>query len=134
MIGEPTATIHLRTDRPSTDIFVRICDVRPDGRSLNIADGIVRLGGAGTNAIHPVPDDDGVVAVEVRLWPMGHRFRVGHRIRVQVSSGAHPRFARNLGSGEPTATADEMFAAEQEVFHDRVRPSAVHLPVVPVES
>jgi hypothetical protein len=28
----------------------------------------------------------------------------GHRIRAQVSSGAFPRFARNLGTGEPLAT------------------------------
>ncbi|MGW2151381.1 CocE/NonD family hydrolase C-terminal non-catalytic domain-containing protein [Nonomuraea bangladeshensis] len=28
------------------------------------------------------------------LWPMAHRFLRGHRVRVQVSSGAHPRFGR----------------------------------------
>ena len=38
------------------------------------------------------------VAVEVELWPVGHRFAAGHRLRVQVSGGAHPRFARHPGT------------------------------------
>ena len=42
----------------------------------------------------------------------------GHRIRVQVSSGAHPRYARNPGTGEPLASATTLVAADQEVFHD----------------
>jgi hypothetical protein len=42
---------------------------------------------------------------DVRLWPTAHRFKRGHRIRVQVSSGAFPRYARNPGTGEPHATA-----------------------------
>jgi predicted acyl esterase len=36
---------------------------------------------------------------------MAHRFPAGHRIRLQVSGGAHPRFARNLGTGEPAASS-----------------------------
>ena len=43
------------------------------------------------------PTADGVWRVTVALWPMGHRFAAGHRIRLQVSSGAHPRYARNSG-------------------------------------
>ena len=43
----------------------------------------------------------------VELWPAAHLFRRDHRIRVQVSSGAHPRFARNLGGGEPLRVGDD---------------------------
>jgi predicted acyl esterase len=49
-------------------------------------------------------------------------------VRVQVSSGAHPRFARNLGTGEPLATATSTHIAHQQVHHDPDRPSAVVLP------
>ncbi|GAA3378164.1 hypothetical protein GCM10020367_56600 [Streptomyces sannanensis] len=34
-----------------------------------------------------------------------HRFAVGHRIRWQISAGAHPRYARNPGTGEPPVDA-----------------------------
>jgi predicted acyl esterase len=65
----------------------------------------------------------------VRLWPTAYRFARGHRIRVQVSSGAFPRYARNTGTGEPIAGAVTLRAADQAVFHDPDHPSAVILPV-----
>ena len=37
--------------------------------------------------------------------------------------------ARNLGSTEAAATATELSVAHQEVFHDEVHVTAVHLPV-----
>ena len=53
----------------------------------------------------------------------------GHRLRVQVSSGAHPRYARNTGTDEPLGEATRLVAADVEIFHDPERPSAVALPV-----
>jgi uncharacterized protein len=55
--------------------------------------------------------------------------RAGHRLRVQVSGGAFPRYARNPGTGEPPATATRLLPAGREVYHDPARPSAVILPV-----
>ena len=78
----------------------------------------------------------------VRLWPTAYRFKRGHRIRVQVSSGAFPRYARNARNvrnvrnvrnaraGEPRATASRLLAADQSVYHDESRPSAITLPCV----
>jgi predicted acyl esterase len=63
------------------------------------------------------------------MWATAHRFRRGHRIRLQVSSGAHPRWARNLGTGEPFATAINARCADQTIYHDREHPSALVLPV-----
>ena len=124
VIGPVTAELHVRSTLENTDFFVRLCDVEPSGASRNICDGLVRL----------VPNRwrrgaDGVAAVEVSLWPAAHVFRRGHRMRVQVSSGAHPRFARNLGGGEPIATAVTMHVADQEVWHDPDHRSAIVLPV-----
>jgi uncharacterized protein len=124
VIGPVTAQLHIRSSIEHTDFFVRVCDVEPRGRSRNICDGLVRLTPAAWQR-----GADGVASVEVPLWPAAHVFRRGHRIRVQVSSGAHPRFARNLGGGEPLATAAAMHAAAQEVWHDRDHPSAIVLPV-----
>jgi predicted acyl esterase len=86
---------------------------------VNITDGLTRLTSA---SLQPQ-------LVRVDLWPTAHQFRPGHRIRLQVSSGAHPRYARNTGSGEPLATAATLYAAKQAVHHDPAHPSAVHLPV-----
>ena len=118
VIGEVSAEIWFRSSLPYADVFVRLCDVDPRGRSRNVCDGLVSLTGA-----------DEITCAAVRLWPTAHRFMAGHRIRVQVSSGAFPRYARNPGTGEPHATAARLRAADQEVHHDPDHPSAIILPV-----
>ncbi|WP_214410383.1 CocE/NonD family hydrolase [Sphaerisporangium fuscum] len=123
LIGPVRAEVFMRSSTGHTDLVVRLCDVHPDGSSLNVCEGVRRLV-PGT----PPADEHGVRRVEVELWPIGHRFRRGHRLRVQIASGAYPRLARNLGTGEPLATGHAGIAADQEIFHDPGRPSAVILP------
>ena len=118
VIGEVGAEVWIRSSLPYADVVVRLCDVDPGGRSVNVCDGLVRLAGA-----------DQASRATVRLWPTAHLFRPGHRIRIQVASGAFPRYARNPGTGEPHATATVLRAADQLVYHDPARPSAVILPV-----
>jgi hypothetical protein len=94
------------------------------GRSFNLADGIVRIG-----PDHP-RNSDGGLDLRIELFPTANTFVKGHRIRLQVSSGAHPLYVRNLGTGDPIGKGTEMVAADQEVFHDPARPSALLLPVL----
>jgi len=127
--GEPVARIRFRSSRPSADVFVRLCDVHPDGRSMTVCDGIRRIGSIATAPGDPPPGDDGFREVQVRLWPAFHRFAAGHRVGLQVSSGAHPRYARNPGTAEPAAVAARTEPADQEISHDPAHPSRIDLPV-----
>jgi putative CocE/NonD family hydrolase len=125
VIGPLTATLYLRSSLEHTDFFVRLCDVSEKGKSVNLSDGIMRLAPGSVEK-----GDDGVFALDVAMWPTANTFRTGHRIRLQVSSGAHPLFSRNAGTGEPMATGANLSSADQEVFHDAARPSSIALPVV----
>lgn len=118
VVGEVSAEIWFRSSLPYADVFVRLCDVDATGRSTNVCDGLTGLSGA-----------DELGRATVRLWPTAHRFRRGQRIRVQISSGAFPRYARNTGTGEPLATATTLRMADQSVHHGPEHPSAVILPV-----
>ena len=44
-----------------------------------------------------------------------HRFGRGHRIRLQVAGGAHPRFARNPGNGQVDAPAKDFVATRYRI-------------------
>ncbi|HEX9058423.1 MAG TPA: CocE/NonD family hydrolase [Ktedonobacterales bacterium] len=124
VVGPVAAELYVRSSLEYTDFFARLCDVEPTGRSINVCDGLVRLWpGRFPQA------DDGSVCARIDLWPTAYRFRQGHRVRLQVSSGAHPRYARNLGGGEPLGVATTFNIADQTVFHDAAHPSAVLLPV-----
>ncbi|MGH3556967.1 MAG: CocE/NonD family hydrolase [Mycobacterium sp.] len=118
VIGDVSAEVWFRSSQPYADVFVRLCDVDERGGSCNVCDGLVSLSGV-----------DEITCATVRLWPTAHRFKRGHRIRLQVSSGAFPRYARNTGTGEPHATAKTLKPADQTVYHDAGHPSAVILPV-----
>jgi predicted acyl esterase len=107
------------------DFFGRLCDVHPDGRSVNVCDGLRRCDPSSIRR-----GRDGAFHLSVPMWPGGHRLAAGHRLRVQVSSGAHPVYARNLGTGEAVATATTMRAADQAVHREPGRLSSVTLPHV----
>jgi uncharacterized protein len=131
LVGPVSARIFVRTGRRYADVFVRVCDVDVKGVSRNITDGIRRL----SPATVPAPDvqvgDDRVLAVDIELYPTGYRIHPGHRIRVQVSGGAFPRFARNFGTAEPFATATSAVRCRFEIYHDPRHPACVLLPVLP---
>jgi putative CocE/NonD family hydrolase len=125
--GPMTVRLHLRSTLEHTDIYVRLCDVSGKGRSENLSDGILR--------IRPgmfEPAADGTLPVAVQMWPTANTFRAGHRIRLQVSAGAHPLFARNPGTGEPLGSASTFRTAEHEIFHDADHPSAIELPITSI--
>lgn len=124
VIGPVRLRVYVQSSTPYTDFFGRLCDVQPDGRSLNICDGLLRVE-PGCGERQP----DGSLCLEIDLSATAHRFLVGHRIRLQVSSGAHPRISRNLGTGEPVLTSTRMVSADQTIFHDAAHPSALELPV-----
>ena len=117
-----TATLHVASTAATADFFVRLCDVDEAGVSRNVCDGLQRV---------RVDPGDSVQEVRVELWPTAYRFQPGHRIRVQVSSGAFPRWSRNLGGREPLGTGTAMQAADQAIHHSPTAPSAIALPVVP---
>ena len=124
-IGIARVELWVRASEPHFDIFARVCDVGALGISRNVCDALRRISAADCEQAA-----DGTWRVAFDLWPMGHRFAAGHRIRLQVSSGAHPRYARNPGTGEDPVTATELRAVEIELRHGAEHPSHVVLPVV----
>ncbi|WP_131827940.1 CocE/NonD family hydrolase [Mycolicibacterium fortuitum] len=119
VIGEVTAQISLTRDNPNADLFVRVCDVDPDGRSINVCDGIIRL-----NNEHPLTD-----TVKVSLNGTAHHFAAGHRVRVQIAGGAHPRFARNPGTGTIDSALTDMQPTSYAIAVGGDSNSTICLPV-----
>ncbi len=124
IVGSPRMSLYARSSLDHTDFFARVCDVYPDGRSMNVCDGLVRVApGKGQ------PRPDGSLCIEIEMGPIAYHLQKGHRIRLQVASGAHPRWSRNLGTGEPMSIATRMVVADQTIYHDGAHPSVLELPV-----
>jgi predicted acyl esterase len=68
---------------------------------------------------------------EIPLWHTSQVIFKGHRIGVQISSSAFPKFERNLNTDEDIATRTRIETADQTIYHDAEHPSALVLPIVP---
>ena len=125
IIGSVTLRLYVHTTATSSDIFGRLCDVQPNGKSLNVCDDLLRIN-PGDGELQP----DGSRLVMVPLSSTAYHFKAGHRLRLQVSGGAHPRFARNNGTDEHWLFAEGLVSAEITIYHDAAHPSALLLPIV----
>lgn len=114
--GNPVVELAHEADIPHFDLFVRISEVDARGRSRNVSDGYRRFDAA----------PGGPVRIE--LDAIAYRFRAGTRIRVLVAGGSHPRYARNLGTGEPPISGTRMVSSVHTVHHGAGGVSKVILP------
>jgi uncharacterized protein len=119
-VGNPTLELSHSCDNPHNDLFVRVSEVDAKGRSRNVSDGYRR----GTA-------DSGTITIE--LDAVAHKFRAGSRIRVLIAGGSHPRFARNLGTGEPLSIGRRLRPATHTV-HVGGGASRLRLPAGPLPS
>ncbi|MGD0239950.1 MAG: CocE/NonD family hydrolase [Streptosporangiaceae bacterium] len=121
ILGPVSAWLRIHASHPYHDVFARLCDVDPDGRSRNICDGLIRH--------QPGDRPAGATAITVPMSSAAYRFGAGHRIRLQVSGGAHPRYARNTGTADPQATATRLVPVDIRLLHDPETPCTLSLPV-----
>jgi len=114
-----------------TDFMAKLIDVWPNGFAQRLNDGMVRArfreGMDKPSLIEP----GRVYSYDLDLWNTCQLYQKGHRIRVEVSSSAFPKYDRNLNTGEALGQTTRMAVAQQKIFHDREHPSYVILPIVP---
>ena len=138
VLGSVYATLFAASSAPDTDFVARLVDVYPDGRAIGVADGIVRASARESypapgvvRPTQPFPIEPGeVYEYCVDLWATGITFLPGHCLRVEVTSSSHPRWERNLNTGESAFRSDRSEVAHQTIFRDAARPSRVTLTVV----
>lgn len=114
-----------------TDFTGKLLDVHPDGTARRLLDGMTRMRFR-DGMVHPTPIAPGeLYEIEIDLWQTAHVFLRGHRVRLEVSSSAFPKYPRNLNRGEAIATETEWSLAENSVWHTGTFPSRLILPVLP---
>ncbi len=99
--GDLRAIVYFSTDVPDTDIAVRLMDVYPDGRSMLVADGLVRaIHRNGMDGPAPPLEKGKIYEMEVNVTATSLIFNKGHRVRVSLAGSNFPRFDINLHNGK----------------------------------
>lgn len=126
IVGPVRAVLFASSSARDTDFVVRLSYVEPDGRAIQLQNGVLR---ARYRNGTPAPLEPGVIErFDIDLWATAYRFRAGQRIRIDISSSDFPRFDRNTNRcGEPGSP----IIAEQRILHGGVHASHVVLHRLP---
>ena len=128
--GPLEARLHVSSSAPDTDFTVKLLDVHPDGRSINIVEGITRARYRDGYEAPAMMEAGEVYEIRVDLHSVAHWFAPGHRVRIEVSSSNFPRFDRNLNTGGNNYDETEWEFAENTIHHAGADASHLVLPIV----
>ncbi len=129
--GPVKLVLHASSDATDTDFVAKLIDVYPDGRALNVAEGIVRARYREGAAAPKLMEPGKTYEFTIDMVGTSNCFLKGHRIRVDITSSHFPQFDRNPNTGEPFGRHSNTKVAAQTVYHDKARPSHLLLPVIP---
>ncbi len=134
-IGYPEVVLHAASSCPDTDFFVRLIDVDPNGRAIDVTSGMVRARYRNNPAGDASPDPEflkpgQVTEFRIRMRPTAHRFLEGHRIRLDVTSSDFPNYDRNHNTSADQNRDGDLVVARQTVHHGPESLSRLILPVM----
>lgn len=129
--GAITARLYAATDVRDTDWIVRVCDVRQDGRSTNVQEGIIRSRHSGSSESPSLLTRGETRPYDISVGSTCYLFRRGHRIRVHITSSSFPAWEPNPNTGHPLGVdgVGDAVVGTQTVWHDASAPSVITLPV-----
>ena len=131
LTGPMRAVVYLSSDARDTDVTVKLVDVFPDGRAMNMQEGITRVRYRDGFDSARMMEPGKVYEVPVDLHATSWYLPPGHRLRVDISSSNFPHFDRNLNTGGHNYDETAWRSAKNVVHHSAPHLSRLMLPVVP---
>ena len=129
--GPVTLRLWAASSAPDTDWVGRLVDVYPDGKAINITEGMIRARFRAGDWERPELITPGTVLdYTLDLQVTANVFKAGHRIRLEVTSSNFPLWDRNLNTGEHPNRSAAIAVAHQQIWHDTLRSSCLVLPVI----
>lgn len=129
--GSVALKLYASSSAVDTDFVAKLTDVYPDGRSINITEGVIRARFREDVWGSPKLLQPGAVyEFTIDMQVTSNVFKAGHRIRVDITSSNFPLWDRNLNTGNDPGTDTQIVIANQTVCHDAERSSHLIVQVV----
>jgi uncharacterized protein len=132
--GPVKARLYVSSDCPDTDFTVKLTDVYPDGRSMIITDGILRMRNRNGTDHWELMQPGTIYQVDVDLWSSSYIWNTGHRIRVDISSSNYPRCLNNPNTADGIYKNTSYNIAHNTVYINGEHPSCLLLPEIPLNT
>jgi putative CocE/NonD family hydrolase len=130
--GPISVTLFVSSSAVDTDFTAKLVDVFPDGRAINLCDGILRARYRDRLDREELMKPGTIYEISVDMTATANVFLPGHRIRLDISSSNFPRYDRNTNTGGVIAreSEDQMIPAINRIHHGPDHPSRLILPVI----
>ncbi|MEM0467443.1 MAG: CocE/NonD family hydrolase [Candidatus Thermoplasmatota archaeon] len=128
--GPIQAKLFVSSDCPDTDFTVKLTDVYPDGRSMLITDGILRMRNRHGFDHWEFMQPGEIYEITVDLWSISYIWNTGHQIRIAISSSNYPRFLANPNTNDAIYQNTTYRIAENTLYIDTAHPSCIIVPYV----
>jgi len=129
--GPLEAILFVSSSAKDTDFTAKLLVVYPDGRALNLREGIMRARYREGYDREVWMQPRQIYQIRIELDPVSYYFAPGSRIRLEISSSNFPRFDRNLNTGGKNFEETEWVIANNQVHHGKIYPSHILLPIIP---
>jgi predicted acyl esterase len=132
--GSITARLFVSSDCPDTDFTVKLTDVYPDGRSMLITDGILRMRNRNGTDHWELMNPGTIYQVDVDLWSTSYIWNTGHQIHVDISSSNYPRCLNNPNTADSIYKNTTYNVAHNVLLIDNIHSSCLFLPEIPLNT
>lgn len=130
LTGNIEAQLYVSSSAKDTDFTVKLVEVYPDGRSMNLTETILRARYRDGFSKEVFMKPNEIYPLNIKMQAISHLIKKGHRIRIEITSSNFPRYDRNLNTGGKNYDESRGVIATNTIWHDDAHPSAIYLPIV----
>ncbi|MCC6265089.1 MAG: CocE/NonD family hydrolase [Bryobacterales bacterium] len=131
LAGDLQLELTVSTSAKDADFAARLVDVWPDGYAMPVAEGLARLSRRNAGGRRERVEPGRAYRIRVDLGSTALLLPKGHRLRVDIASGAFPAAEINRGTGDPEWSSSGNTAALQTVLTGGPVPSMLQVTVLP---
>ena len=131
--GPITAEIRISCDCRDFDLWVRLQDVYPDGRAMNLmspGNDVMRASYRDASGGRQLLEPGQAYLLRLAALHTSIRFERGHRIRAQISASFAPHLSGNLQTGESEVVSAASRPARITIHHGAEGASRLLVPVM----
>jgi uncharacterized protein len=136
LAGPVEVSLFVSSTATDTDFTAKLIDVYPPsadfpaGYDMNLTDGILRASYRDHSETRQLLTPGKVYSILIRPFDTANVLKKGHRLRLDISSSNFPRFDVNPNTGEPLGSSRMLKTAQNTIYQDAARASAVKLYVL----
>jgi putative CocE/NonD family hydrolase len=126
--GPVKMVLYASSSAKDTDFMVKLVDVYPQGKAINILDAGIRARFRNGEESPSLIESGEVYKYEIDLGNTSNYFRKGHKIRIEITSSNFPRFDINSNLGGE-GDFGQYIEAKQKIYHTYKFPSHLIIPI-----